>query len=91
MTPAQMSNFLRGHKDISSTNLILLLQALGIDLEKLIRHKLGHYESLSEGMKSQLDLLPESEQSSLSAFLLAFQERYQKDLASSRQDQVIHA
>lgn len=79
MTPAQMSNFLRGRKDVTSSNLILILESLGIDLATLIRRQLGETDNLQEVADSQLITLPDCERGTLMMFLQSFQKRFQAD------------
>lgn len=79
MTPAQMSNFLRGRKDVTSSNLMLILEALGIDITTLIRRQLGEEDNISNTVGSQLTTLPDIERSTLMMFLQSFQSRFQTD------------
>ncbi|KYG64031.1 hypothetical protein AZI86_14585 [Bdellovibrio bacteriovorus] len=79
MTPAQMSNFLRGRKDVTSSNLMLILEALGIDITTLIRRQLGETENLHDTVRSQLITLPDCERGTLMMFLQSFQSRFQTD------------
>lgn len=87
MTPAQISNFLSGQKDIRSASLISLLQVLGIDLNKILASEAGASSSAAENLAAQLRLLPPVERHTLGEFVSVYRDRLAEEKNRRRGEQ----
>ena len=48
MPNSQLNRFFRGHSDLSSSNLVLVMRELGIDIEETISKKIQKHAQISE-------------------------------------------
>jgi transcriptional regulator with XRE-family HTH domain len=79
MSAPQICNFLNGKTDIHASRLVEILEALGIDLLRLIRIETGlDVESDGEN-RMRYSSLPEIERSTLKRFFDVYTERLQRD------------
>lgn len=86
MSPAQISNFLSGRSDIHASTFVDVLNALGIDVLKLIRHEAGLQDEDWSDLSQRLQLLPGIERDTLLPFIREYQKRARQDQSSSSQD-----
>ncbi|HRO66526.1 MAG TPA: helix-turn-helix transcriptional regulator [Pseudobdellovibrionaceae bacterium] len=89
MSRAQISNFLNGHRDVHASTFVEILNALGIDVMKLIRMEAGSVAPQLDSIPQQLKLLPGDEVETLVNFLRIYKRRLVSDLETARGGQEI--